>query len=83
MATKKVNLNNEGELQPEVVLDMLANAIEYLGETPNLILPIYPVISLIAVPIYFVVFVIFDLCVHKKGERFYNKLGNNVGERNV
>ena len=24
MATKKVNLNNEGELQPEVVLDMLA-----------------------------------------------------------
>ena len=43
----------------------------------------YPVISLIAVPIYFVVFVIFDLCVHKKGERFYNKLGNNVGERNV
>ena len=43
----------------------------------------YPVISLIAVPIYFVVFVICDLCVHKKGERFYNKLGNNVGERNV
>ena len=33
----------------------------------------YPVISLIAVPIYFSVFVICDLCVHKKGERFYNK----------
>ena len=39
----------------------------------------YPVISLIAVPIYFSVFVICDLCAHKKGERFYNKLG----ERNV
>lgn len=39
----------------------------------------YPVISLIAVPIYFAVFVICDLCAHKKGERFYNKLG----ERNV
>ena len=33
----------------------------------------YPVISLIAVPIYFTVFVICDLCFHKKGERFYNK----------
>ena len=32
----------------------------------------YPVISLIAVPIYFGVFVICDLCAHKKGERFYN-----------
>ena len=27
MATKKVNLNNEGELQPEVVLDMLAKRV--------------------------------------------------------
>ena len=34
----------------------------------------YPVISLIAVPIYFGVFVICDLCAHKKGERFYNRL---------
>ena len=33
----------------------------------------YPVIALIAVPIYFAVFVVCDLCVHKKGERFYNK----------
>ena len=33
----------------------------------------YPVIALIAIPIYFVVFVICDLCAHKKGERFYNK----------
>ena len=33
----------------------------------------YPVISLMAVPIYFGVFVICDLCVHKNGERFYNK----------
>ena len=33
----------------------------------------YPVISLIAVPIYFGVFVICDLCAHKKGERFYNQ----------
>ncbi|MBO7245983.1 MAG: YwaF family protein [Clostridia bacterium] len=35
----------------------------------------YPVISLIAVPIYLTVFVICDLCAHKKGERFYNKAG--------
>ena len=34
----------------------------------------YPVISLIAVPIYFTVFVICDLYAHKKGDRFYNKL---------
>ncbi len=33
----------------------------------------YPVISLIAVPLYFAVFVICDLFAHKKGERFYNK----------
>lgn len=33
----------------------------------------YPVIALIAVPIYFALFVICDLCAHKKGERFYNK----------
>ncbi len=34
----------------------------------------YPVIALIAVPIYFAVFVICDLCAHKKGERFYNQV---------
>ncbi len=41
----------------------------------------YPVISLIAVPIYFAIFVICDLCVHKKGERFYNNTKNkeNLG----
>ena len=33
----------------------------------------YPVIALIAVPIYFIVFAICDLVAHKKGERFYNK----------
>lgn len=33
----------------------------------------YPVISLIAIPIYFAVFVVCDLCAHKKGERFYNR----------
>jgi hypothetical protein len=33
----------------------------------------YPVIALLAIPIYFVVFVICDLCAHKKGARFYNK----------
>ena len=33
----------------------------------------YPVISLISVPIYLGVFVICDLCAHKKGNRFYNK----------
>ncbi len=34
----------------------------------------YPVISLIAIPIYFTVFVICDLCAHKRGDRFYNKI---------
>ena len=34
----------------------------------------YPVISLIAIPIYLAEFIICDLIVHKKGERFYNKL---------
>ncbi len=33
----------------------------------------YPVIALIAIPIYFAVFVVCDHCAHKKGERFYNK----------
>ena len=33
----------------------------------------YPVISLIAVPMYFALFVICDLCAHRPGERFYNK----------
>ena len=33
----------------------------------------YPVISLIAVPIYFVVFVICDFCVHRKDKRFIDK----------
>lgn len=34
----------------------------------------YPIIALIAIPIYFSVFVICDLCVHKKGERCYNRV---------
>lgn len=34
----------------------------------------YPIITLIAIPIYFGVFVLCDLCAHKKGERFYNKI---------
>lgn len=33
----------------------------------------YPVISLIAIPIYIGEFVICDVIAHKKGERFYNK----------
>lgn len=33
----------------------------------------YPVISSIAIPVYFTVFVICDFCDHRKGERFYNK----------
>ena len=37
----------------------------------------YPVVALIAVPLYFGLFVICDLCAHKKGERFYNKTKNN------
>lgn len=34
----------------------------------------YPVISLIAIPIYLGEFIICDLIAHKKGERFYNKI---------
>lgn len=34
----------------------------------------YPVIALAATPVYFAVFVICDLCAHKKGNRFYNKV---------
>ena len=37
----------------------------------------YPVIALIAIPIYLAVFIICDLCAHKKGERFYNKKISN------
>ena len=37
----------------------------------------YPVVALIAVPVYFVLFVICDLCAHKKGERSYNKTKND------
>ena len=33
----------------------------------------YPVIALIAIPTYFAVFVVCDLCAHKSGERFYDK----------
>ena len=33
----------------------------------------YPVISLIAVPLYFAMFIICDFCAHKKGERSYNR----------
>lgn len=33
----------------------------------------YPVIALIAIPIYFAVFVLCDLCARKKGARFYDK----------
>jgi len=33
----------------------------------------YPVIALIAIPIYLVVFVLCDFFIHKKGSRFYNK----------
>ena len=37
----------------------------------------YPVVALIAVPVYFVLFVICDLCAHKKGKRFYNRTKND------
>ena len=33
----------------------------------------YPMIALIAIPTYFAVFVVCDLCAHKRGERFYDK----------
>ncbi|MBR2352882.1 MAG: hypothetical protein IKA76_00070 [Clostridia bacterium] len=38
----------------------------------------YPVIALIALPIYFAVFVVCDLCAHKKGERFYNRSNQTI-----
>ena len=38
----------------------------------------YPVISLMAIPFYLIVFVICDLCTHKKGNRFYNKSKTSV-----
>ena len=34
----------------------------------------YPIIVLIAIPIYFAVFVICDLIAHKQGERFFDKI---------
>ena len=34
----------------------------------------YPIIVLIAIPIYLALFIVCDMCVHKKGERFYDKL---------
>ncbi|MBE6944360.1 MAG: hypothetical protein E7453_08965 [Ruminococcaceae bacterium] len=40
----------------------------------------YPVIALIAVPVYFAVFVICDLCAHIKGERFYNRVKKQEDE---
>jgi hypothetical protein len=33
----------------------------------------YPVIALCAIPIYFAIFAICDLCVHKAGERFFDR----------
>lgn len=33
----------------------------------------YPIIALLAIPIYFLVFVLCDLFAHKKGERFYHR----------
>ena len=38
----------------------------------------YPVISLMAIPFYFGVFAVCDLCAHKRGERFYNKRKNKT-----
>jgi len=40
----------------------------------------YPIIALIAIPIYFAVFVICDLFAHKRGERFYNKAQKRESE---
>ena len=37
----------------------------------------YPMIALIAVPIYFTVFAVCDWIAHQKGERFYNKIRRN------
>ena len=37
----------------------------------------YPVIALIAAPVYFGIFVVCDLCAHKEGERFYDKIKDN------
>ncbi len=34
----------------------------------------YPVIALIAISMYFLLFLVCDLCAHKKGERFFDKI---------
>ena len=37
----------------------------------------YPVIALIAIPVYLLIFIICDLCAHKRGERFFDKVAKN------
>lgn len=41
----------------------------------------YPVIALIAIPIYFIVFAVCELFAYKKGNRFYNRLAASLKER--
>lgn len=41
---------------------------------------IYPVIALIAIPIYFTLFAVCDLIKYKKGERFYNRFAARCKE---
>ena len=41
----------------------------------------YPIIALIAIPLYFGLFLLCDLFAHKKGERFYNRFSKWIKER--
>ena len=41
----------------------------------------YPVIALIAIPIYFALFAVLELFLYKKGERFYNRLSRYYKEK--
>lgn len=41
----------------------------------------YPVIALIAIPIYFTLFAVLELFAYKKGDRFYNRLARYYQEK--
>lgn len=42
----------------------------------------YPIIVLIAIPIYLLLFIACDICVHKKGDRFVDKLRDKIHQKN-
>ncbi len=41
----------------------------------------YPIIALIAIPLYFCLFAVCELFTYKKGERFYNRFSNWIKEK--